>query len=80
VRFKDHISGGGKISSTSAKLRDMLQIQIHSQKIIRLSIYYVRRFYRARNRLSIKTFIKQVVFKERRDDTLLLCGRILFSP
>ena len=63
VRFKNHISGRSKIPSTSAKLKDMLQFHIHSQKIIRLSTCYVRRICRARNKLQIKTFVEQVVFK-----------------
>ena len=37
MRFEDHISGGSKISSTSAKPRNVLQIQIHNQEITRLS-------------------------------------------
>lgn len=39
VRFEDHISGRSKISFASAKLRDVLQLQIHGQEIIRLSMY-----------------------------------------
>lgn len=64
VRFKNHINGRSKIPSTSVKSRDMLQFHIRSQNIIRISTCCVGRIYRARNRLPIKTFIEQVVFKE----------------
>ena len=80
VKFEDHISGRSKISFASAKPRNVLQLQIHSQKITSLSTYYVGRIYRTRDRLPTKTFIKQVVFKERRDNPLFLYKRILFSP
>ena len=37
MRFRNYISSGSKISSTNAKPRNVLQLQIHSQKIIKLS-------------------------------------------
>lgn len=58
----------------------MLQLQIHSQEIIKLSACYVGRIGRASNKLPIKTFTEQVIFENGWDDPLLLGGWALFSP
>jgi len=55
--FENHIYGGRKIPSASTKLRDMLQIQVFGQKIIKFPISCVRRICRVRERFLIKTFI-----------------------
>ena len=80
MRFEKLISGGSEISYVSVKLRDMLQIQVHGQKIIRLPTCRVRRFCRTRKRFPVKTFVEQIISKEEWNDPLLLYGRIIFSP